>query len=266
MNAVEHIRGDYHVGILFHLHLSHLGIYLRQHFRVVAGAVVMEAAESEVLHKRVKTLLFEVGQKLFRPSERVKRLVGELYAVTFESRVYKAAVNLRIVSDEYGTLSAELEERPQRVLLLGGVFEHFVGNAREPVYEFGELAVRIYKHIESVNDPEAFQLDSAYLDDTLRRGVVARHFKVEHDDLVGELWVTAPSVYNLILFEVVIYLVSLDTVQRLEIAAVLDNALNGVNSIGEALHYAVVGDGKSPVTPFKRSLYKSARRGYCVHR
>ncbi len=252
---------DRHTLFLLKL-LYQIDVDLGKNRRILVGAVMPEGAELEVLDHNVQLMTVELRQAGLTENQRIDPVVLEIDVVIPCHAVEKRCIEGRIVCRKNGMIAAEFHELAQRLALLWGIGNHFIGDARQLGDILRNVAFGIDERVKAVHD-----LHPAHLDRTDFRQTVAFRGKsgglhVEDDDLVVNAALVI-AVEDLRAVEVVDH-IGFAAVDDLEIGIL--NAADRVHRIREALHNTVIGDGNCRKAPVIRPLDEIACRGDGIHR
>ncbi len=179
----------------FLLHLFEKGNqHVAYHGRIVAGPVVVESRQIQILGHNVQLELVELRQKILGQDQRIHISGRKNKSRRGAAPADEADVKLRVVGRQRPSVD-EPQERLQRLPWLRGVTQHGVGDARQTYDIRRQRPTRIHKGLEPVGDLAVFQHHGADLRDGVFVHIQACGLNVKADDLVCKGLVLA-AVYH----------------------------------------------------------------------
>ena len=225
-------------------HLKERGQHVAHRGRVVAGPVVIEGGQVQVLRHDVQLVLAQVRQQVLGQDQAVDGGIVEGNAVFPAAGGDKAHVEVGVVGRQ-GPVPGKSQESPQGLLLGGSPHQHLIGDTGQADDLRTQDAAGGDKGVEPVGDLPVFQHYGANLDDDLVLPVQPCGLDVEADDLLVKGLFCFPVDHYSVIH--VVDVVRLHAVQDLDI-------FGGVPRIREGLGHPVIGDGDGPVAPGLRPL------------
>ena len=242
--------------LLFHF-LKKRDEHIPHHGRVVGGAVVVEGGQIQMLRHDVQLVLAQLRQQVLRQDQGVHIGGVEVQPHPAAARPDEADVELRVVRRQRVAVH-KLQERRQRLLQLGRVRQHGVGDTGQADDLRRQAAVGIHEGLEPLGDLAVFQHHRADLRDGLPLHLQAGGLDIEAHDLVGKRLILRP-VYGDTVIQIVDE-IPLHAVEDLDLPL-----LSRVPRLGERLHRAVVGDGDGGMSPRRRLCHHAPHVGEGVH-
>ena len=218
--------------------------------------MVVEGGQVQMLRHDVQLVLAQLRQQVLRQNEGVHIGGVEVQPHLAAARPDEADVELRVVGRQRAAVH-ELQERGQRLLQLGRVRQHGVGDAGEADDLRRQPPVGVHEGLEPLRDLAVLQHHRADLGDGLPLHLQAGGLDVEAHDLVGEI-----LLLGAVDGDAVVQIVDEVALHAVED---LDLPLARVPGLGERLHRAVVGDGNGGMAPRRRLLHHLAHVGEGVH-
>ena len=238
--------------------LDHAAEDHREHFGVVAGAVMIEVAEAVVLRERVEAVVLEFRVHVAGHGHGVEVGIRKIQPVLLRRRADEARVEGGVVGDEHA-VSDEGIERLQRFSDRRRVRDHRVGDPGELGDVLRDVHAGVDEGVKAVEDLAVLENDRADLGDFVRRGGEARRLDIEDGEFVVEGDVLAPVGRA----GGVVDVVRLDAVEDLDLVLEL---VRGEHGDGKALEIAVVRDRDGAVTPSVRRVHDVVGLVRRVHR
>ena len=158
-----------------HQHIGHRG-------RVVAGPVVVEGREIQVLGHDVQLVLGELGQQVLGQDQAVQRGILKGPAHPAASLGDKAHIELRVVGGQ-GPAGGKVQEGVDGLLLGGRALEHLVGDAGELHDVPVQRAARVGKGVEGLGHFPVPQHHGADLGDEVPLFIETGGLNIKADDL-----------------------------------------------------------------------------------
>ena len=233
-------EGDEHVG---------------HHGSVIAGAVVVEGGQVQMLCHDVQLVLVQLRQQVLGEDQRVHIGGVEGQAHLAAALADETDIELGVVGRQRA-VTHEGEEIPQRFLQLGGIRQHGIGDAGEADDLGGQAAIGVDEGLETLGDFTVFQHHGADLGDGLPIHLQAGGLDIEADDLIGKILILPAMDHDAVVH--IVDEVALHAVEDL-------NSLVVVPRIGEGLRHAVVGDGDGGVAPALGEIDDALGIGEGVH-
>ena len=105
--------------------------YVRQHFRIVAGTVMVEVAQLIVIGNRVQLMVFQIRQKVARQRQRIQIGIRKRNTVPVCRRAEKARIKVGVMGDQQyitavSPLSDKAEEHLKRCQFVRRSRSHFL--------------------------------------------------------------------------------------------------------------------------------------------
>ena len=225
--------------------LPEVGQHIGHSGRVVAGPVVVERGQVQMLRHDIQLELGQLRQEILGQDQAVYRGIFKWNPEFPAPLGHKAHIKLRIVGRQR-TVPRESQKRLQGFLLGRRALQHLVRDACETDDLRVQNPAGRHERIESVCDLAVFQKHRADFYDDLPALVQAGGLQVKADDLAVQVPVRGPVDHDPVVH--VIYKIRLHAVQNLDVFC-------GVPRIRKGLGYAVIGDGNGPMAPALRPLY-----------
>ena len=232
-----------------HEHIPH-------HGGVVAGPVVVEGGQVQVLRHDVQFIFSQIWQQILRQNEGVDGGIGERTPHPGAAFRQKAHVELGVVGGQRA-VPHPVQKGVQRLLLAGRVGHHGVGDAGQLHDVPGDRPGRIDEGVVLIHHFPVLEHHGADLGDDVPFPAQTGGLDVEADDL-GVYGQRTVAVYHHSVVHVV---------DEVAFHAVddLDLVPGGAGRIGERLGDAVVGDGDGLVPPGDGALDCVLHLGEGVH-
>ena len=224
-------------------HIGHCG-------RVIAGPVVVEGGQLEVLGHNVQLILAQLRQQVLGQNQAVNGWIGKGDPVFPAPGGDKAHVKLRVVGGQR-PVPHEVQKGPQGLLLRGRAHQHLVGDAGEVDDLRTENAPGGYEGVKGFGDLSVFQHCRTDLDDDLPALVQAGGLNIKADNFLGKILAGLTVDHYPVVH--VVDKVGLQAVEQLDI-------FRRMPGVREGLSHAVVGDGDGPVAPGLRPLHHVSLR------
>ena len=239
--------------------LHHFYKNLRELPGIVAGSVVVKGRELEIMSHRVELMVFKVRIHRARHCHSIGVKIVKIPAEAFVGGSEEAGIESGVVRHKEFRVSAEFIEFLKGFLLARSVGNHRVVYPGELGYALRDMALRVHKSTKFVPQDAVHNSDGADFGYSLRCGGKPRRFKVKSDYFIFKRNVRV-SVNRL---HGIVHIIGFDAENGFEVFVL--ERIYRVHNFREALHYAVVRYGYSPVTPLVSTVYEFFRRGHSVH-
>ena len=230
------------------LHLLQLFEKVGQHIgyggRVIAGPVVVEGGQMQVLRHNVQLVFAQLRQQVLCQDQAVHRGIMKWNSILPAARGDKAHIKVGVVGRQR-PVPGEGQKSLQRLLLGGSPLQHLIRDAGEVDDLRAQDAARGHKGVEAVGDLPVFQHHSTDLDDDLILLVQAGGLDVKADDLIRKKGVCLPVDHHPVIH--VVDVIGLHAKEHLDL-------LGRVLGVWKGVGHAVVCDGDGPVSPGLRPL------------
>ena len=230
----------------------------RHDHRVVGGAVVVEARQTQPVRHDVELVLRQIRQQVLAEHQRIEKHRIERDAVTQAGIGHEARVKARVVGDER-RVAGKVQKHAHGRRLVGRALDVAVADAGQTRDLRRDGHAGVDEGVELLQDLAAAEADRADLRHAAGAEMEARGLDVEGDVLLVEREVVARAAGGKHAVHVVDE-IALHAVDDLD--AVL---LRGLPHIGERLRAAVVGHGDGRVAPLGGALDEIAGVGQRVH-
>ena len=232
-----------------HEHITH-------HGGVVAGAVVVEGGQFQVLRHDVQFVFPQIRQQVLRQNEGVDGGIGERSPHPGAAFRQKAHVELGVVGGQRA-IPHPVQKGVQCLLLAGGVGHHGVGDAGQLHDVPGDGSRRVDKGVVLIHHFPVLEHHGADLGDDVPFSAQTSGLDVEADDLGVYGQRTVPVHHHSVVH----------VVDEVAFHAVddLDFVPGSTGRVRECLGDAVVGDGDGLVPPGDGALDRVLHLGEGVH-
>ena len=232
-----------------HEHIAH-------HGGIIAGAVVVEGGQFQVLRHDVQFVFSQIRQQILRQDQGVNGGIGERSPHPGAPFRQKAHVELGVVSGQ-GTISHPVQKGVQRLLLAGRIGHHGVGDAGQLHDVSRDGASRIDEGVVLIHHFPVLEYHGADLGDDVPFPAQTGSLDVEADDLSVYGQRTVPVHHHSVVH----------VVDKVPFHAVDDFDLvsGSTGCIGERLGDTVIGDGDGLVPPGDGALDCVLHLGEGVH-
>ena len=142
---------------------------------------MVEFAQLEIVAQAVESVPFEFGVEMARDGDRIYVRIIEFKLVFFRDAAYEAHVEICVVRHKHG-VAGKIQKRLHRVALRRRAGDHFVGDAGEFGYIFGDMRSGVDESIERFGDDTAAVFYGAYFGYCAMDGRKPGGLDIEHGE------------------------------------------------------------------------------------
>ena len=246
--------------LLAHI-LENMGVNSRQHSRIIAGAVVVERRQLQIVRHGIQLVILQALIQGTTQGNGVHRreLIG--HATPLCSGTNKAGIKARIMRHQHTAIAAEIVERLQRLFLRRSVRHHGIGDAGQ-LHNLSRNGLSgIGKGIETILYLSPDHTDGTNLRDALDLIAQTRSFDIKDDVFTIQRHVgVAIHRRHHIVDEI-----RLHAIQHLDGRTFLFQSRSRVHNIGESLHHTVIGNGYRLMSPRRGTLHQISGIRHGIH-
>ena len=205
--------------------------------------MMLKAAELQSLCHVIQPMSSQFGQHSLTENQRIKPVIFKVNIVPLQNFVYHRNIEVCIMGNKYGIVTAEFHKFPYCLILCGSIGNGFIGNSCKFSYIFGNVHTRIYIGFKGIHILQILHLNSGNACQSVIFKTQSRCFNVKNNYFIVEI--TVIGLFQNKLTVNVIYYICLHTVNDLEILGHI------IHTVGECLYTAVVGNRHSLMSPFR---------------
>ena len=232
-----------------------------QHLRVVAGAMMVEGLQLEVIRHRIQLVVLQMRIERAADRHGIDGCEGIRKPRPRGRRPDEPGIEGRIVRNQDPGIPAEGIKLLERLFFEGRVLDHVVGDAGEFRNFGGNRFFRVDKDIERIRHFPVFQPHGANLGDAFGLRAKAGGLNVENDEFAVET-LTGRALHHR---NPVVDVIGLDAVKDLDFLPLLFELGGRIHGFREGLNYTVIGNGDCLVSPIGGARDERLGIGNRVH-